>query len=215
MTRLSKWVVAACSLAAASVYAADPAVVVTEEQGPSRVTQAFPISVQLQGGVEGYSGSLASIISPGGTYGASIGIEPWQFLGLELGYSGGVANLRTSSPFAIVSGNGPDLIRNGGYAVVTPGVTAWLDGTGMKTIKPYLLGGIGVDGFTAQHNAPGSGFSNQVDGSIPFGAGLELRDHQFVMNARFNYDYTFGDQFSPYASNPLRYQGQLAMGAAF
>lgn len=184
--------------------------VVQTQQAPGSVLQQHPFTLAVMGGVEGYSGPLAGEINPGATYGLALGVEPLQFLGFELGYSGGVANLHNTSGVG-----GPDLIRNGGYLIATPGLTAWLDGSGSASIKPYLLGGVGLDGYTAQNNAPGQGFTNQVDGNVPFGAGIELRAAQFVANARFNYNWEFGNQFQPFTNSPFRYQGQLALGGAF
>jgi hypothetical protein len=180
---------------------------VTQEQ--HGINQVNPLGVMILGGVEGYSGVLAPRLNAGVSWGAAAFYEPWKVLGFELGYSGGVAYLKNNV------GGGADVVRNGGYVIATPGLTFPMDSTERLSLKPYLLGGIGLDGWNAENGGPAAGWHNTTNGNVPFGGGLELRADHVVANARFNYVWGFGDQFNPYTSEPLRYQGLVSVGGAF
>ena len=175
-----------------------------------------PVTVNLLGGVEGYSGKLAPRIQPGPNYGVSLAYDPFPFGGIELGYSGSVNELRSRvTGGAQANSGGPDLMRNGGYAIVTPGYAFPLNASGSDTLKPYALGGIGIDRYDARGSTPGYGFADQTVGNVPFGVGLKARLGNFAVDARASYAWQFGNQFSFADANPLRYQGQLLLGAAF
>jgi hypothetical protein len=191
--------------------ASEPAVS-HELSAPPPVWQTSPVTVNLLGGVEGYSGSLATRVMLGGTYGVTVGYEPWSLLGFEMGYSGANINLRDVS----INTPGANIYRNGGFVNALPGVTFGLNYAGTVGLKPYLLGGIGFDSFALQTGFPTFlGYTSQWMGSVPFGGGLQLRASNWVANARFNFVYDFGTSFTVYQANPLRYQGQLSIGAAF
>ena len=182
----------------------------------SPYAQQHPVTVNLFGGVEGYSGALAPRVQPGPNYGVSIAYDPFPFGGIEIGYSGAVNELRNRVTGGTdANSGGPDLMRNGGYAIVTPGIQVPVNASGTSTIKPYALGGIGVDRYDARGRTPGFGFSDQTVGNVPFGVGVKARLGQFAADARVSYAWQFGNQFAAADANPLRYQGQLLLGAAF
>src|SRR6516165_6701943 len=47
----------------------------------------------IGGGVEGFTGRLASVIDPGATYGATLAYKPLSWVGVEASYSGAVNNV--------------------------------------------------------------------------------------------------------------------------
>jgi len=171
--------------------------------------QDQPWIVEIFGGVEGFSGSLASKFNVGPSYALAVSYERWQFLGIETGYSGSVLRLKSSPP-----GN-TDVDRDAAYLAITPGFTFALNRANSIHLKPYLLTGIGLDAFTAHDNGPTAGYTNQNDGFVPFGVGLELRLDRVELNARFYGSYEFGAPFNTFDPNPLRYQGMFGLGAAF
>lgn len=212
------WVGLACLLAAgiARAQGGTTVVVVPEEEQESSLTLEYPVTVQLQGGVEGYSGHLSPRIDPGVTYGLSVAVEPLRFLGFELGYSGAENELRPA-PAGVEDANpgGPDLLRNGGYLIVTPGYSFKLPATAASYFKPYALGGIGLDRYQTQGSTGKLGYSNATVANVPFGAGLKARMGHFSADARVNYAWEFNRAFSIFDEHPLRLQGQVLLGAAF
>jgi Outer membrane protein beta-barrel domain len=145
------------------------------------------LTVQLGGGVEGYTSSLASDINPGVAYGATLVLKPTKVLGLEVGYSGAVNNFDRNSVAASVTTSGPDIIRNGGQAVATVGLTA-------APLQPYVLAGLGLSHYNVRGSAPG--FQDDNVGNVPVGAGLRLYVGNFTADARVNYNVLFDQEFA-------------------
>lgn len=168
------------------------------------------VSLSAGAGVEGYTGSLSSSIQPGVTWGVTAGIKPTRVLGIELGYSGAVNELRDE----FFDVNGADIVRNGAQAVATLGLTS-------TPVQPYLLAGIGVNWYRAR--AGGMGFVNDTSGNVPLGGGLRAHIGHFTADARLDYNLLFsndlagsGAQFGGYnANNAGRYQGTLSVGSTF
>ena len=90
---------------------------------------------------------------------------------------------------------------------------------GTVSVKPYLLAGIGGDGYTLIGNAGALGYQSRGMGTVPLGAGIRARAGHFIAEARFNYNWEFGQTnvggFNPFTLNTWRYQGQLQVGGAF
>jgi hypothetical protein len=178
------------------------------------VLELYPFTVNILGGIEGYTGALSSRLDLGPTYGVSVrwdGLAGW--LGMELGYSGSGINLQLSPAFTPV---GTSIYRNGGYFDLLPGIPLALNGAGTAVLRPYLLGGIGVDRFSVQNYAVTAvGYQSTTVGAVPFGAGVAFRSGPYVADARFNWTWETGN-FSPVGTtSPFRYQAQLSVGVAF
>ncbi|MFP2924351.1 hypothetical protein ACLESO_03865 [Pyxidicoccus sp. 3LG] len=146
------------------------------------------LTVSVGGGVEGYSGGLAPRIDPGAAYGATATLKPSRVLGFELGYSGAVNSIDLDGAEDFV-GN-PDIVRNGGQAVATIGLTA-------SPVQPYILGGIGVSDYNVRRGAETLGFSDDTVGSVPLGAGLRFYSGNFSADLRGNYNLLFDEEFVP------------------
>jgi len=193
---------------------AQPTPVVQEESSSSRHLRG--VSVVANAGIEGYTGGLAPRIDPGLTYGASLGLRPSKVFGIELGYSGAVNEVTT--PGNVNAANGADIIRNGGQAIATVGLTA-------SPTQPYLLAGVGVNSYQVRGATAALGFRNDVDGDIPLGAGLRTQFGAFTADARVGYHVPFDDQFATgVAARDVvglnseaagRYQGTLNFGSTF
>lgn len=212
------WVAIACLLGGGAAWPQDgnPVVVVPDDDEETPLTLEYPFTLQLQGGIEGYSGHLAPRIDPGVTYGMSFAYEPFRFIGFELGYSGaenelvaGQSGVDDPNPGA------PDMFRNGGYLIVTPGYSFKLPATQASYFKPYALGGIGLDRYQ-MHGITGQlGYSNATVANLPFGAGVKARVGHLSADARVNYAWEFNQRFSMFDDHPLRLQGQVLVGATF
>jgi hypothetical protein len=189
------------------------AVTETPTARPLTVFSVNPLSLNVLGGVEGYTGSAARALDLGATFGVTAawtGLE--GFLGVEVGYSGAAIDLATSPP---VSAAGPNIYRNGAYLDVLPALPIPLDRVGTLGLRPYLLGGIGVDAYRAQGNFVSAlGYQTTSVGSMPFGLGVQLKAGHLVADARFNGVWEMS-QWAPQSSSNIRYQAQLGLGAAF
>ncbi len=169
------------------------------------------LTLMVGGGVEGYTGALAPNINPGPAYGVTASIKPSKVLGLELGYSGAVNNL--DSPLAAdLGGNGPDLVRNGGQAALTFGLAA-------TPVQPYVLGGIGFSDYNFRNSgAAAAGFSDDMVGNVPVGAGLRTHIGNFTADLRANYNFLFDEDFAGFdtgLNENGRYSGTLNIGGTF
>lgn len=169
------------------------------------------LTLMVGGGVEGYTGALAPNINPGPAYGVTASIKPSKVFGLELGYSGAVNNL--DSPLALdIGGNGPDLVRNGGQAALTFGL-------GAAPVQPYVLGGIGFSDYNFRNaGAAAAGFSDDMVGNVPVGAGLRTHIGSFTADLRANYNFLFDQEFlgvDDGLSENGRYSGTLNIGGTF
>lgn len=169
------------------------------------------LTVSVGGGLEGYTGGLAPQINPGPAYGVQAEIRPSKVLGLELGYSGAVNEL--DERVAPLGGtDGPDLIRNGGQAALTVGLTA-------APVQPYLLGGIGFSDYNFRTTGSSFGsFSDDTVGNVPVGAGIRTHIGSFTADLRANYNFLFDQDFSGVDSDfneNGRYSGTLNIGGTF
>jgi Outer membrane protein beta-barrel domain len=143
------------------------------------------LSVLVGGGVEGYTNTLGQDIDPGVAYGATVMLRPTKVLGVELGYSGAVNEL--DGVISLGSRAGPDLVRNGGQAVATLGLTA-------SPLQPYVLAGLGFSHYNIRNSAPG--FQDDNVGNVPLGGGLRLHVGSFTADARINYNLLFDQEFA-------------------
>lgn len=169
------------------------------------------LTVTVGGGVEGYTGALAPNINPGPGYGVQADIKPSKVLGVELGYSGAVNELDSHlTPFG--GANGPDLVRNGGQAAVTVGLTA-------APLQPYVMGGIGFSDYNFRGSETAlAGFSDDTVGNMPVGVGLRTHIGSFTADLRANYNFLFDQDFvnidTDWNANG-RYSGTLNIGGTF
>lgn len=183
---------------------------VDEEDREDRQSKADMrgLTLMVGGGVEGYTGELAPNINPGPAYGVTAAIKPSRVLGIELGYSGAVNNLDD------VAGDtsGPDLVRNGAQAAVTLGL-------GAAPVQPYVLGGVGISDYNFRGAAAAAeGFSDDMVGSVPVGAGLRTHIGNFTADLRAHYNFLFDQDFAGVDTGLTetgRYAGTLNIGGTF
>lgn len=173
--------------------------------------------VSVGAGVEGFSGGLAPQINPGPTYGATVLFRPSRVLGVEVGYSGATHEIDAGREgFNLTSG--ADLVRNGGQAVATLGLTA-------TPLQPYILGGYGLSHYTVRGGATSTaaGYTSDTAGNIPVGAGVRAQVGPVTADARVNYNFLIGEEFArpvntlgeSNISQGGQYQGTINIGATF
>ena len=165
--------------------------------------------VLLGGGTEGYTGDIAADVNAGFAYGATVGFKPTRGLGLELAYSGGLSDIDTFGPGG--AADGADIIRNGGQAAVTVGITP-------TKLQPYILGGIGIQNHNVRGLGPVAGFQDDTSGYVPAGVGLRYNIGSLLTaDARVSYNLPFAQDFAP-VDNDLgngRYQALLQFGGTY
>ncbi len=177
------------------------------------------VSVLVGGGVEGYTSSLGNDIRPGAAYGATLMLRPSKVLGVELGYSGASNNFNRDTVSTTGTVRGPDVVRNGGQAVATLGLTA-------APLQPYVLAGLGISRYSVRADA--AGFQDDTVGNVPLGGGLRLHLGHFTADARLNYNLLVDQQFATSEpsttpgtpvnqafSNGGVYTGTVNLGATF
>jgi hypothetical protein len=141
------------------------------------------LTVTLGGGVEGYTQALAPAVSPGPSVSVNAALRPSKVLGLELGYSGAVNEIKQEDNVS-----GADIVRNGGQAAVTLGLNA-------AAVQPYVLGGIGVSRYNVRDESSAR-FQDDTVGSVPVGAGLRTHLGDFTADARLGYNFLFDQEFA-------------------
>lgn len=169
----------------------------------------------LGGGAEGYTGQLAPSVDPGPTYGATIGYRPSGFLGVELGYNGGLSDVDRRGNFPGGISDGPDVIRNAGQAIVVGNMTD-------TKLQPYVLTGIGIDNYNVRNDVRGEafGFEDDTSGYVPAGIGVRYQVGPLITaDARANYNILFDQDFVPTTLDPGvgdgRYSVMLSLGGTY
>jgi hypothetical protein len=145
------------------------------------------LTLLIGGGVEGYTGALAPQIAPGPAANVTASIKPTSVLGIEVGYSGALNNIKDAG--AAGADSGPDLVRNGGQAALTLAVTP-------TAVQPYLLGGIGISNYHFR-GGESLGYSDDTVGNVPAGVGVRGHFGHFTADLRGYYNFLFDKQFAP------------------
>jgi len=185
-----------------------------EKDDKSKLDIMRGLTWTLGGGVEGYTGNLAPRVNAGPAWGVSVQARPTSVLGIELGYSGAVNEIKSGGAVGVA--RGADMVRNGGHALATFGLSA-------TQVHPYVLGGIGFNSY--QVNAPlSTGFRSDTSGNFPLGAGVRAQWGAFTADFRAFYNVLFENQLAlvdvegPPGGSSLsggRYTGVLQVGSTF
>lgn len=180
----------------------------SEDRGADR-----GLYVLLGGGTEGYTGGNAASLNPGFAYGATVGMRPTRQLGVELNYSGGLSDIDRAGPGGV--SNGADIVRNGGQAAITLGLTP-------TKLQPYVLGGIGIQNYNVRGVTGGAtelGYQDDTSGFVPAGVGLRYNMGKLLTaDARVDYNIPFSQQFAPAGDNGFwdgRYQALIQLGGTY
>ncbi|RYZ35067.1 MAG: hypothetical protein EOO71_36820 [Myxococcaceae bacterium] len=145
------------------------------------------LTLMIGGGVEGYTGALAPQIAPGPSAAVTASLKPTSVLGIEVGYSGALNNIKDAG--ALGADDGPDLVRNGGQAALTLAITP-------TAVQPYLLGGIGISNYHFR-GGEALGYSDDTVGNVPAGVGVRGHFGKFTADLRGYYNFLFDKQFAP------------------
>ena len=177
-----------------------------EEPAPAERGDMRGVTLLIGGGIEGYTGELASDVNPGAPAGISASFRPSRVFGFELGYSGALNEVDQDLVGPVR--DGADIVRNGGQAALTLGLTA-------TPLQPYVLGGVGVNFYNIR-NGEAVGFEDDTVGTVPVGLGLRTHLGSFTADARLNYNFLFGQQFAPTGDDEGgSYTGTINLGGTF
>jgi hypothetical protein len=196
---------------------------VVEVQREEKTNALSGTTVLLGGGVEGYTGSLASRIAPGPSYGVAIDFRPTDVFGLELAYSGAANELRGKVTNGVNASSGPDVLRNGGRMLLSLGLAA-------TPVQPYLTAGVGINRYDFRGASAIYGFKDDTAGEVPVGLGFRAQAGSFTADLRGLYLVPFEQDIEPgiatsttintttgqvHTGNAGRYQGELRIGATW
>ncbi|NNB88356.1 hypothetical protein HI113_28805 [Corallococcus exiguus] len=145
------------------------------------------LTLLIGGGVEGYTGALAPQLAPGPSAAVTASLKPTSVLGVEVGYSGALNNIKNAG--SLGADTGPDLVRNGGQAALTLAITP-------TAVQPYLLGGIGISNYHFR-GGEALGYSDDTVGNVPAGVGVRGHFGHFTADLRGYYNFLFDKQFAP------------------
>jgi hypothetical protein len=138
--------------------------------------------------------------------GVSATFRPSRVFGFELGYSGAINEV--DERLVGLDDDGADLVRNGGHAALTLGLTA-------TPLQPYVLGGVGVSFYNIR-NGTAAGFEDDTVGTVPVGLGLRTHLGGFTADARVHYNFLLGQQFAPGTDDTGgSYAGTVNLGGTF
>lgn len=164
-------------------------------------------SVMAGAGADGFWGDTRNLVRPGFAWGATVLGRPNRALGLQLGYSGAVHEVRGSLGL-INPSTGADIVRNGVSAVATL-APPW-------KVQPYVLAGYGLNWYTARGATTALGFRSDTGGAVPLGGGVRTNFGSFIADARMDYNIGIGERFAPVGgANADRYEGLIQVGANF
>jgi hypothetical protein len=166
--------------------------VITGEPREEEKSANQGLSVALQGGVAGFTSTLAPRIEPGGGWGLLVAAQPTPIVGLELSYLG--ASNYIDDPLA---GGSSRLIRTAGQADVKFSLLP-------RAVEPYLFGGIGLNRATIRNNnstTASAGYQPDTFGSVPVGGGINFHAGRLLVGARGTYDWLFSQSFAPRSSD--------------
>jgi hypothetical protein len=172
--RTSFAIVAGLALAAAPRAAA-------AADGASGLVTPYGEYALIGGGVADFADSdVRDRFGVGGAWDLRIGLGTRYFVGGELAY---VGSARAGE------GDGPDLVSNGGEAVLR---LQYPYATGSFLVTPFAFGGIGWSRVELQDAGPGLKDADDV-GVVPFGAGVTLGYGRLLLDARFTWREAFDE----------------------
>ncbi len=142
------------------------------------------VNVFVKGGMGGFTGDLSSVAKPGPAWGVTLNLQPWNILGLELGYDGSRH---------VVANEASAVLRNGGTALLKLGLPF------IEKVKPFVAGGMTATyvSATGETNAVRSDFMEEV----PVLGGVEFNLGSVTAGVRGGYRFLIDEGFATSAPN--------------
>jgi len=167
-------------IASLSLAAAPPALAADGDAASHLVTPYGEYAL-VGGGVTDFAdGAVKDRFGVGGSWDLRLGLGTRYYVGGELAY---VGSARAGE------GAGPDLVSNGGEAVVR---VQYPYASGAWLVEPFAFGGVGWSRVELQDAGPGLLDADDV-GFAPFGGGVTLGYGRLLLDARFTYRASFSE----------------------
>ena len=153
---------------------------------PAAASTQGDFNVFVKGGVGDYTGSLGAFTHPGPTWGAVLNFQPYDFLGVELGYEG---SRQTVDDNRFASGQAPVLLRNGGASLIK------LSPPFLERVRPFIGVGLGATYVNVSGEANGLYVSDFME-EVPLAAGLEFNSGAFTAGVRTTFRLLVNQAFA-------------------
>jgi hypothetical protein len=169
---------------------------VTRGYGQEHLHTPMGTSIQVGGGYTNFSSQRTrDLTSPGGYWDARAVVGTRTAVGLELAYVGSARSITAA-------GLDPDAILIGNGAEADLRLQAPLLSMSGMLVEPFLFGGVGWVRYSVRNDSFNNSIVKQNDnvGTLPFGGGLALGSHGFMLDLRFTYRQTFNEDLFPVPS---------------
>lgn len=164
-------------------------------------------NVFLRGGVGDYTGDLGAVTAIGPMYGLVVNVQPFNILGVEIGYDG--------SRNALVDDRldeDANVLRNGASAMIK------LAPPLLERVRPFVGAGLGAS-YVSVQGETGDLYENDLMEEIPLTAGLEFNSGALHAGLRGTYrllvDEGFASAAIPGAEQGGIVEGNFTLGARF
>lgn len=189
------------ALAAAAVFSAPVLAAEDDKQGD--------VNVALRAGVGGFTGNLDNYTSAGPAWGVGVNLQPFRFIGIEVGYEGSRNTLVDQS---LMGGGSPNLQRHGASAIVR------LAPPLIERIKPFIGAGLGAS-YVSTDSTSGA-YRGDFMQEVPVVAGLEFNSGAITAGVRATYRFLVDEGFADGAQDLGNPEGGLfdtsfTLGARF
>lgn len=166
--RQTIWTIGLTAFLAAGVAAAD------DDEGDKNVF--------VKGGVSAFTGDLAAYSEAGPSYGVTLNLQPFNVVGIELGYEGSRNEIED------------DRAQNG--LVARNGVSAMLKVAPpfIERVKPFVAAGLGASYLSVRNGA--ALYGNDYMQEIPLAAGIEFNAGMLTAGARGTYRVLIDEDFA-------------------
>ena len=172
------------ALVAGLALAAAPRALAADGDVPSSRLTPYGEYALIGGGVTDFADAdVKDRFGVGGSWDLRLGVGSRFYVGGELAY---VGSARAGE------GAAPDLVSNGGEAVVR---VQYPYAAGGWPVEPFAFGGIGWSRVELQDADPGLQAADDV-GFVPFGGGVTLGYGRLLLDARFTYRASFGEDLA-------------------
>ncbi len=135
------------------------------------------LNIFAKGGLGAYTGGLAEFTSPGPSWGVTLNFQPYNFLGVELGYEG---SRQAVDDNRFLDGAEPALVRHGGSSLIK------LSPPFLEQVRPFIGAGLGAAYVSVSGEANGLYESDFME-EVPVAAGLEFNSGAFTAGVRTTY----------------------------
>ena len=144
-------------------------------------------ALMIGGGFEDFAQSgVRAVTNPGGAWNVRLAAGTRQFVGLEAAYVGGARGVQLLGAPADTN-----LINNGLEGALRVNVPIVM---GLSLLEPFVFGGLGWQHYSLSRTFATADLTGSDDVmTVPFGGGLMVAYRRFMLDARFTWRATYGN----------------------